>query len=180
MMKLKKSKALMGAGAVLVTVALVSPHISSAFRQENAKTVETKITQSPTPTPTPTRTYAKVAGIWTYDCEIPEQRPETIILTCGDGGMLVMGIKWKTWTKKGATGTGLYSENMCEPNCAEGTRINVPVIVKLGGPFEYKGRNVLKTLDIRAVGERRLPDGAREISWDVSEFAVSMDWDLEE
>jgi hypothetical protein len=177
MVMMKRSKALLGSGAILVIVALVSPHISSAFRHESAKTVQSEIIQSPTPTPTPLKTYAKVAGVWTYDCEIPEQRPETIILTCGDGGMLVMGIKWKTWTKKGATGTGIYSENMCDPNCAEGTRVEVPVTVRLGDLFEYKGRNVLKTLDIKAVGERRLPDGGREISWDVSEFAVDIDWE---
>ena len=32
----------------------------------------------------------KVAAnnIWTYDCEIPVQLPESFLLTCGDGGMV--------------------------------------------------------------------------------------------
>jgi hypothetical protein len=67
---------------------------------------------------------------------------------------------------------------MCEPSCAEGKRVDVPVIVNLSELFEYKGRNVLRALDIKAVSGRELPDGNARISWDVSEFAVMMDWDL--
>ena len=160
-----RSKALVGAGAVLITAALVSPFISGIFTQERVE-------------PAPTKSYAKLEGIWTYDCEFPVQRPEQIMLTCADGGMVVTDIKWQTWDSKGATGTGTYSQNMCEPSCAEGKRVDVPVIVNLSELFEYKGRNVLRALDIKAVSGRELPDGNARISWDVSEFAVMMDWDL--
>ena len=165
-----RSKALVGAGAVLIVAALVSPLVSSAFTQESDKTVQDK--------PTPTKSYAKVEGVWTYDCEFPVQRPEQIMLTCADGGMIVTDIKWQSWDATGATGTGTYSQNMCEPSCAEGKRVDVPVIVNLSELFEYKGRNVLRALDIKAVSGRELPDGNARISWDVSEFAVMMDWDL--
>jgi hypothetical protein len=168
-MKMIRRKALVGAGAVLIVAALVSPLISSAFTQESGKTVQDK--------PTPTKSYAKVEGIWTYDCEFPVQRPEQIMLTCADGGMIVTDIKWQTWNSKGATGTGTYSQNMCEPNCAEGKRVEVPVRLRLSELFEYKGRKVLKTLDIKAVSGRELPNGNMEITWDVSEFAVRMNWD---
>ena len=160
-----RSKALLGAGAVLVTAALVGPLISALFTEERVE-------------PAPHKGYAKVEGIWTYDCEFPVQRPEQIMLTCADGGMVVTDIKWQSWDAKGATGTGTYSQNMCDPSCAEGTRVNVPVIVNLSALFEYKGRNVLRTLDIEAMGGRELPNGASGIEWDVSEFAVMMDWDL--
>ena len=160
-----RRKAIVGAGAVLVMAALVSPFISATFSEESVK-------------PAPTKSYAKVEGIWTYDCEFPVQRPEQIMLTCADGGMMITEIKWQSWEVKGATGTGTYSQNICDPNCAEGKRVDVPVIVNLSELFEYKGRNVLRTLDIKAVGGRELPNGATGIEWDVSEFAVMMDWDL--
>lgn len=164
-----KSKALLGAGAVLFVAALVSPLIDSGFTQESNQQVQVE--------PTPTKSYAKVAGTWTYNCEIPVERPEQIMLTCADGGMIVTNIKWQEWETNGATGSGIYSQNMCEPSCAEGKRVDVPVIVNLSELFEYKGRNVLRTLDIEAVSGRELPNGSARISWDVSEFAVRMNWD---
>ena len=121
-----------------------------------------------------TKSYPKLAGTWTYDCEFPVQRPEEIMLTCADGGMIVTDIRWQTWTTTGATGTGTYSQNMCDPNCAEGRRVDVPVTIKLSEPFEYKGRNVLKTLDIQVVSGRELPNGNTSLTWDVVEFAEIM------
>ena len=99
------------------------------------------------------------------------------MLTCADGGMIVTDIKWQRWDSKGATGTGTYSQNMCEPSCAEGKRVDVPVIVNLSALFEYKGRNVLRTLDIEPVGGRELPNGTAGFTWDVAEFAVKMNWE---
>ena len=158
-MKMIRSKALVGAGAVLITAALVSPLSTAVFSEEKLE-------------PAPTKSYAKLEGIWTYDCEFPVQRPEQIMLTCADGGMIVTDIKWQSWDATGATGTGTYSQNMCEPSCAEGKRVEVPVRLRLSEFFEYKGRNVLQNLDIKAVGERELPNGNTQISWDVSEFVV--------
>ena len=160
----------MGAGAVLLVAALVSPLISSAFTQESDKTVQDK--------PTPTKSYAKVEGVWTYDCEFPVQRPEQIMLTCADGGMIVTDIKWQTWNTEEAIGSGTYSQNMCEPSCAEGKRVEVPVRLRLSELLEYKGRNVLQNLDIKAVSGRELPDGTAGFMWDVAEFAVKMNWDV--
>jgi len=164
-----RSRALVGAGAVLIVAALVSPLISSTFTGESDITEKVE--------PLPTKSYAKVEGIWTYDCEFPVQRPEQIMLTCADGGMIVTDIKWQTWNTKGATGTGTYSQNMCDPSCAEGKRVDVLVVVNLSELFEYKGRNVLRTLDIKAVSGRELPDGTAGFTWDVAEFAVRMNWE---
>jgi len=168
-MKMIRSKALVGAGAVLIVAALVSPLISSAFTQESDKPVQDK--------PTPTKSYAKVEGVWTYDCEFPVQRPEQIMLTCADGGMIVTDIKWQSWNTIEAIGSGTYSQNMCEPSCAEGKRVEVPVRLRLSELFEYKGRNVLRNLDIKAVSGRELPDGTAGFTWDVAEFAVKIDWE---
>jgi hypothetical protein len=86
--------------------------------------------------------------------------------------MIVIDIKWRTWNSKEAIGSGIYSQNMCEPSCAEGKRVDVPVRLRLSELFEYKERKVLKNLDIKAVSGRELPNGSMGLSWDVSEFAV--------
>ena len=159
-----RSKALVGAGAVLIVAALVSPLFSAGFAEERVESA-------------PTKSSARVSGIWTYDCEFPVQRPEQIMLTCADGGMIVTDIKWQSWNTKEATGSGIYSQNMCEPNCAEGMRVEIPVRLRLSELFEYKGRNVLQSLDIKATSGRELPDGTASFTWDVAEFAVKMNWD---
>ena len=69
---------------------------------------------------------------------------------------------------------------MCDPSCAEGSRVDVPITIKLSELFDYKGRNVLKTLDIQVVSGRELPNGGTNMTWDVAEFAVRMNWDVEE
>ena len=166
-MKTKKSSRslLITAVVVLATAAVISVIYSTA----------TKTSQEAPQT----KSYPKLAGTWTYDCEFPVQRPEEIMLTCADGGMIVTDIRWQTWSSKQALGTGIYSQNMCDPSCAEGSRIDVPVTIKLSEPFEYKGRNILKTLDIQAVGGRELPNEGTNMTWNIAEFAVRMNWDVE-
>ena len=161
-MKTKKSsKTLLITAAVVLATAAVISVINSTATKTSQEAPQTK-------------SYPKLAGTWTYDCEFPVQRPEEIMLTCADGGMIVTDIKWKTWSTNQALGTGIYSQNMCDPNCAEGSRVDVPVTIKLSEPFEYKGRNVLKTLDIQVVSGRELPNGNTSLTWDVVEFAEIM------
>jgi hypothetical protein len=161
-----RSKTLLIATAVVIAsvaaIMAINPSIATKTSQEAPQT----------------KSYPKLLGTWTYDCEFPVQRPEEIMLTCADGGMIVTDITWKTWTSKQALGTGIYSQTMCEPSCAEGSRVDVPVTIKLSEPFEYKGRNVLKTLDIQVVSGRELPNGGTNMTWDVAEFAVRMNWNI--
>lgn len=172
------SKGLLIAGVVVLATALAASVINLSTTTNIILKSAQSTAQSATPTPSPTKSYAKLPGTWTYDCEFPVQRPEEIMLTCADGGMIVTDIKWKTWSSKQALGTGIYSQNMCDPNCAEGSRVDVPVTIKLSEPFEYKGRNVLKTLDIQVVSGRELPNGGSSMRWDVAEFAVKMNWSI--
>ena len=159
----KRAKAIAIAGVAVIAVALVIGFLTRAPQE---------MTSQP-------RSYAKLPGTWTYDCEFPVQRPAEIMLTCADGGMLVIKIKWQTWTQSEARGTGIYSENLCEPDCADGSRVEVPVTVKLSEPFEYKGRHALRRLEITAETGRELPSGEASMTWDVAEFAVQMNWDVQ-
>ena len=170
-----RSKSFLIAAAVIIAIAVAITTLNSSTTNQAAEKIRTPTKHSAITTPI--KNYAKLLGTWTYDCEFPVQRPLQIMLTCADGGMFVTEITWNTWTETGASGTGTYSQNMCDPNCAEGTRVNVPVTIKLSGPFEYKERNLLKTLDIEATNGGELPNGGENMTWDVAEFAVRMNWD---
>ena len=71
------------------------------------------------------------ANVYTCVCEVLEQRPEQQTTYCADFGILVYDMKWDKWDASGATGTGIYSTKICEPSCAEGTRLENPVKVFL-------------------------------------------------
>ena len=113
--------------------------------------------------------------VLTWDCEIAEYKPESITITCADGGVFVEKIQWSSWSQDGATGTGIYSENLCEPNCAEGTRVTAPVKLTLSNLTEYKGEIYLRTIDISTQNGKDFPWGrANSFQWDVMEFAEFM------
>jgi len=110
--------------------------------------------------------------ILTWDCETTVHKPESITLTCADGGIYVEKIKWSTWSKDGATGIGIFSENLCEPNCAEGRRVNAAVNLTLSNLTEQNGKYYLRALDITTTDGKDFPWGKADgFQWDVMEFA---------
>jgi len=118
------------------------------------------------------------ADINTWDCEYSEHKPKAITLTCADGGLYVDEITWTTWDKTGATGTGTFYQNLCEPSCAEGEQVSAPVEITLTDLSARKGKNYLRTLDIFTQDGKDFPRGrASSLQWDVMEFAEMMDWD---
>ena len=118
------------------------------------------------------KSYAR--DIYTYDCEILEQRPEQLTKFCADAGVYVYDIKWKSWGYNGAEGTGMYSQNLCEPNCAEGKRVEEQVDLYLSGIEIIEGRRVLRYLSVNTPNGALLPSGNSYDNWDVAEFAVKM------
>jgi hypothetical protein len=118
------------------------------------------------------KSYAR--DIYTYDCEILEQRPEQLTKYCADAGVLIYDITWKSWGYNGAEGTGTYSENLCEPNCAEGERVEAKVDLYLTGIEVIEGTRVLRYLNANTRNGELLPNGDTYVSWDVAEFAIEM------
>jgi hypothetical protein len=109
--------------------------------------------------------------ILTWDCETAVYKPESMTITCADGGIYIEKIRWTTWSPEGATGIGIYSENLCEPNCAEGNRVNAPANLKLSNLTEQDGKHYLRTLDITTQDGKDFPWGkANGFRWDVMEF----------
>jgi hypothetical protein len=97
--------------------------------------------------------------VLTWDCESAVYKPANITITCADGGIYVEKIKWSTWTKDGAAGIGILSENLCEPSCAEGQRVEAPVNLRLSNLTEQNGKYYLRTLDISTTDGKDFPWG---------------------
>ena len=149
-----KSRAVFAAGAVFLSAALAVTYFQ---------------VQEPT---------IKDNQVLTWDCEFPEYKPKAITLTCADGGLYVDQISWNTWTKEGATGSGIFHENLCEPSCAEGELVSEAVKLSLSELTPRKGKFYLRTLDIETQSGKDFNWGrANGYEWDVMEFIEMMGWD---
>ena len=115
------------------------------------------------------------SNIWTYDCEIPVQLPESFYLTCGDGGWYVYNIKWQSWGKTEAKATAMYSEKVCEPDCADGYRVEAPVTLTISTLAKPGNKIYLPNLVMEASTEKNFQGGNRSLTWDLGEFAKMMD-----
>ena len=168
---MSKSRVAITAGAVFLSAALAVVFL-------NGSNPEPSIDAEPVPIQTPISIPADLPAskVLTWNCEIETHKPELIFFTCADGGLYVEKIKWSTWTKDGATGSGVFSENLCEPSCAEGQRVEAPVNLRLTNLTEQSGKYYLRTLDITAASGKDFPWGrANGFEWDVMEFAEMMD-----
>ena len=150
---MSKSRVTITAGAVLLSAALAV----SLFSAQKAS--------APTP-----------QQISTWDCEAAVYKPESITITCADGGVFVEKIRWRTWSKEGATGFGIFSENLCEPSCSEGKRVSAPVNLKLSNLTKQNGKYYLRTLDIATTDGKDFPWGRTNgFQWNVMEFGVMLE-----
>ncbi len=161
-----KSRYIFTASAVFLSAALAVNFFST-----EPKTPAPIATATPTPVAIPAT--LKDSDVLTWNCEIPEYKPETILLTCADGGWMVHSISWSKWGIGGAEGTGIFREKLCEPNCAEGEVAEENVEVKLSDLVEHEGEFYLRTLDIStASGKDFISGRANGLEWDVMEFVI--------
>ena len=150
---MSKSKVTITAGAVLLSAALAV----SLFSAQESKSI------------TPEQ-------VLTWDCEKAEYKPESISITCADGGIYVEKIRWSSWSQEGAVGIGIFSENLCEPSCAEGQQEEAQVNLRLSNLTELNGKYYLRTLDITTSDGKDFPWGrVNSFLWDVMEFALAME-----
>ena len=113
----------------------------------------------------------RATEVLTWDCELPAYKPQAIILTCADGGLYLDQITWESWAKAGATGTGIFHENLCEPSCAEGESVSEAVKLTLTELTPRKGKFYLRTLDIETQSGKDFGWGrSSTFNWDVMEF----------
>ena len=111
--------------------------------------------------------------VYTFTCELIEQMPSISSPNCADFGEAVFDIKWETWNADGAIGTGTYSLNNCEPNCADGKRLESPAKVRLSG-LKTDGSRYFLT-EFSYVAEKMVMTGRpKSGGWDTSEFYVNV------
>jgi len=70
--------------------------------------------------------------------------PSTVDFSA-DGGNIVTGIKWVSWTATGATGDGASGIQSCVPNCAQGTTKQVPTTIVLSDPVNGHFTRLVET-----------------------------------
>ena len=97
------------------------------------------------------------SAVYVTNCGTLSQKPTSLTIYCGDAGVSVIKIAWKSWGKNGATGTAIYSANNCTPTCVAGTFVNAPVNIKLAPPTAIKGKLVMKILSIKTSNGKKLP-----------------------
>ena len=166
-----KSRYIFTASAVFLSAALAVNFFSTEPETPTPTAIATA-----TPTPLAIPATLKNSDVLTWDCEIPEYKPETILLTCADGGWMVHSISWSKWGIGGAEGTGIFREKLCEPNCAEGEVAEEKVKVKLSDLAQREGEFYLRTLDISTASGKNFNSGrANGLNWDVMEFVEVME-----
>ena len=166
-----KSRYIFTASAVFLSAALAVNFFST-----EPNTPTSRATATPTPVTIPAT--LKDSDVLTWNCEIPEHKPESIMLTCADGGWMVHSITWSKWGIGGAEGTGIFREKLCEPSCAEGEVAEERVKVKLSDLAEREGDFYLRTLDISTASGKDFAFGRTDgLEWDVMEFIEVMNWD---
>jgi len=94
--------------------------------------------------------------VYVYDCGIVDYKPTTMTQYCADAGVGVANIKWESWSDKGATGTGDYAANNCEPSCVAGTWKYAKVDITLSKPVKDKGKTVLSRIDLQTQDPKEL------------------------
>jgi len=157
-----KSRAVFAAGAVFLSTALAA---SLFMTDGSSKTVAKPLKLKP-------------SQVLTWDCEYPEYKPESIMIYCGDGGAYIDKIEWDSWNQEGASGTGQYYKNLCEPDCADGEILHAPVNVRLSKLTPRKGKFYLRTLDMTSKSGKDFPWGeSRVFEWDVMDFIEPLNWD---
>jgi len=157
-----KSRAVFAAGAVFLSTALAA---SLFMTDGSSKTVAKPLKLKP-------------SQVLTWDCEYPEYKPESIMIYCGDGGAYIDKIEWDSWNQEGASGTGQYYKNLCEPDCADGEILHAPVNVRLSKLTPRKGKFYLRTLDMTSKSGKDFPWGeSRVFEWDVMDFIEHLNWD---
>ncbi|WP_436701981.1 hypothetical protein [Nocardioides sp. BYT-33-1] len=109
-------------------------------------------------TPTDPAIAARAAVTYLLDCVgEPVASPATITVACADGNQSLTELAWSDWGADEATATGSMVANDCDPSCAEGTDVTVPVEVEVSDIVEGEASATYGTITIRVQGE--VPEG---------------------
>lgn len=118
--------------------------------------------------------HALLEHVYVYNCGIIDYKPTSMTPYCADAGAGVGNLEWDTWGARGATGTGLYGINLCDPNCAEGKWKFADVNVTLSKSVAAKGKTILSRIDIITKDKKNLPQAnSPSLGWDLERRALT-------
>jgi hypothetical protein len=128
--------AALGGGIVIgLVVAGSSPatHATSASTNKHKTgATTTSISSPPTTTAVPATTTTAALPIITLGGF--SGRYPTEIAFSADGGNVVTGITWSSWTANGAVGNGTWTYENCVPDCVHGSQTPYPATITLSNP----------------------------------------------
>ncbi len=113
-----------------LTASAAAPVATKTTHSANPKPVATGPAAAPAPS------QAAVLPTVSTNSAISRARavkPSTIDLSA-DGNGDLNGLTWSSWTAYSAEGSGSFNVNNCQPNCAQGTTVDVRVSVALSAP----------------------------------------------
>ncbi|MCV7074510.1 hypothetical protein H7I94_01135 [Mycobacterium szulgai] len=65
----------------------------------------------------------------------PADRPVKLnIVGCGSAAVALQDMSWRSWGPQGADGTGTAVFKICQPNCANGSRVTDQVVIHAWNP----------------------------------------------
>ncbi|WGX96824.1 hypothetical protein [Nocardioides sp. L-11A] len=109
-------------------------------------------------TPTDPAVAARAAVTYILDCVgEPVASPGTFTVACADGNQSLTELAWADWGADRASATGTMVANDCDPNCAEGADVSVPVEVEVSDIVEGEASATYGTLTITVQGD--VPEG---------------------
>jgi hypothetical protein len=71
-----------------------------------------------------------------------------------DGGNIVTGIRWLSWTPRDATGRGTSGIESCVPDCAEGAVTYAPTTIRFSVPLGGKFTVLTETREGKTITKR--------------------------
>ncbi len=67
-------------------------------------------------------------------CNNAAYKPGSVVLACGDAGLIAQGLTWSSWGSSSATGIGTGVAKVCEPDCASGKVVRDEIRLVLSRP----------------------------------------------
>ena len=99
-----------------------------------------------------------------FDCTTASFKPTTVIVACGDGGVVLRELRYSSWTMERAVGTATALVKLCEPDCATGKTRRYPVSVVYDKPVRSGDHQVLSRVVLTYSAET--PYGDRSQTFD--------------
>jgi hypothetical protein len=92
------------------------------------------------------------------NCAKPRFEPRSVIIACGDAGLVANDLTWSSWGRKTAQGAGTGVLKTCDPNCASGGTVSGPIELTLSKPRKCSsGKRLFSKLRYAWVGSPPSP-----------------------